>query len=44
MVLSGEAIGRIPRIISILKNSADNSTEAGDLQLGTAHTIPRESE
>ena len=24
MVLSGEAIGRIPRIISILKNSADN--------------------
>lgn len=24
MVLSGEAIGRIPRIISILKNNADN--------------------
>ena len=48
MVLSGEAIGRIPRIISILKNNADNPygipTEAGDLPPGTAHTIPRESE
>lgn len=44
MVLSGEAIGRIPRIISILKIVLIISTEAGDLQPGTAHTIPRESE
>ena len=44
MALSGEAIGRIPRIISILKNNADNSTEVYDLPPGTAHTIPRESE
>lgn len=44
MVLSGEAIGRIPRIISILKIVLIISTEAGDLPPGTAHTIPRESE
>lgn len=44
MVLSGEAIGRIPRIISILKIMLIISTEAGDLPPGTAHTIPRESE
>lgn len=44
MVLSGEAIGRIPRIISTLKIVLIISTEAYDLQPGTAHTIPRESE
>lgn len=43
MVLSGEAIGSIPRIISILKIMLIIPTEAGDLLLGTAHTIPRES-
>lgn len=44
MALSGEAIGRIPRIISTLKIVLIISTEVYDLPPGTAHTIPRESE